>query len=301
MIKHLIFRAVSYIPSGKVLTYGTAARLAGVKSPRLIGNVLHQNTDPKKNPCHRVVNAQGGLALNYAFGGEAEQRRKLQSEGISFIRQKVNLSKHLWKPHRLLCLFFKLLRRYGEPGPWPWFDALSPHSKEEIAIGAILTQNVSWRNVEQAMENLRGEKANTLDGIYRLFTKDQQKLKKLIKPAGFYNQKALYLWEFTKFIILNFKSLTAFFKLPLDEARLQLLAVRGIGPETADTILLYSGEKPIFIIDAYTKKLVKHYRFKKSNLTYQVLQDFFAFNLPKNVRLYQDYHALIVKKGKERG
>lgn len=301
MTKNLIFRAISYIPIGRVLTYGDAARLAGVKSPRLIGNVLHQNIDPKKIPCHRVVNVQGGLALNYAFGGEAEQRRKLQEEGGSFIRQKIDLREHLWKPHRLLGLFFQLLRHYGEPGPWPWFGAVSRHSREEIAIAAILTQHVSWRNVEQAMENLRGEKANTLDGIYRLFTKDQQKLKRLIKPAGFYNQKALYLWEFTKFIILNFKSLPAFFKLPLEQGRLRLLAVRGIGPETADTILLYVGRKPVFVIDAYTKKLVKHYRFKKSGLTYQGLQDFFTANLPKDARLYQDYHALIVKWGKERG
>jgi endonuclease-3 related protein len=197
-----------------------------------------------------------------------------------------------------LPLFFQLLRQYGEPGPWPWFGSGHRHTPEEIAIGAILTQNVSWRNVEIAINNLRQAKLNNLPRICQLgVQKNQKKLKQLIRPAGFYNQKAKYLFEFSKFITENFGSLSYFFKQSIPTARGQLLKVHGIGPETADTILLYVGAKPIFVIDAYTKKFIKHHRLRQ-NLQYHILQKFFMDNLPKNAKLYQDYHALIVKWGK---
>ena len=303
----LIFKAAIFIPRGKVLTYGELAQLSGVKSPRAVGSILHQNTDSKKIPCHRVVNSKGQLAKRYAFGGERAQRMKLKGEGVRFFAkqgnrsqnsQKVDMAQSLWQPHQLLKIFFQLLRKYGEPGHWPWFGTGEAHTQEEIAIGAILTQNVSWRNVELAIDNLRRAGVNNLQGIYQLGKKNSQKgLKKFIRPAGFYNQKAGYLFAFSQFIVKNFGSLHHFLKTPLSTARQQLLKVRGIGPETADTILLYAGKKPIFVIDAYTKRFAEYHHLSQ-NLKYDALQNFFMDNLPKELNFYQDYHALIVKWGK---
>jgi endonuclease-3 related protein len=254
------------------------------------------------------VNSQGCVAKQYGFGGAKAQRFKLQSEKVKFAGKKgerVDLSFSLWRPHQLLYLFFKLLRQYGEPGPWPWFGQDAPHTSEEIAIGAILTQNTSWRNVELALENLRRAKLNNLRGIYQMGVengeKGQRELKELIRSAGFFNQKAEYLIAFTTFIIKNFGGLCYFFKQSLNSARQQLLKVRGIGPETADTILLYAGNQLIFVIDGYTKRFIQHHNLGQlgQNLRYDILQEFFIINLPHNVKLYQDYHALIVKWGKE--
>ena len=305
--KNLIFRATCYIPKSKVLTYGGLAQLTGLKNPRAVGTILHQNSNPKKIPCHRVVNAQGRLAKKYAFGGESAQMAKLKKEGVEFVAvggkrsknsKKVNLACCLWQPHQLLKLFFRLLRQYGEPGHWPWFGTGYRHTPEQIAIGAILTQNVSWRNVEIALDNLRQARVNNLSGIYQLgVQKSQKKLKQLIRPAGFYNQKAKYLFEFSRFITEKFGSLSHFFKQSFTTARRQLLKIYGIGPETADTILLYAGNKPIFVIDAYTAKFIEHYGLCQ-DLKYKTLQKFSMDNLPKDAKLYQDYHALIVKWGK---
>jgi len=294
----IIYKITSFIPKGKVSTYTSLADLSGVKSPRLVGNLLHQNLDPEKIPCHRVVNSSGLVAINYAFGGVGEQIRKLREEGVGIIGKKVNLSKHLWQPNKVLVLYFDLLKQYGAPGLWPWFGGDKPHTREEIALGAILTQNTNWRNVKAALGNLREEGAITIKQIYHLGRGDFEKLKVLIRPSGFYNQKAERLFSFSKYIIENFQGLENFFELPLRQAREKLLTIKGIGKETADTILLYAGEKPIFVIDNYTVKFVKAYNLSETT-AYDSLQKLFITSLPKNAKVYQEYHALIVRWGKE--
>lgn len=94
--KEKILEVVSLIPRGKVVTYGSLAKLSGIKSPRVVGNILHKNLDPEKTPCHRVVNRQGAVAINFAFGGAKEQIKKLENEGVAFADGRVDLLKHLW-------------------------------------------------------------------------------------------------------------------------------------------------------------------------------------------------------------
>jgi endonuclease-3 related protein len=244
------------------------------------------------------------MAVKYAFGGVKEQRRRLQRERVVFENGRVNLGKYAWIPGKTPLLYFDLLKTYGEPGPWPWSpSSLSslgqvPATREEIAIGAILTQNTNWKNVEKALENLKKEGVCTIKEINNLGKANFGKLKFLIKPTGFYNQKATYLCSFCEYVVKNFKTLGEFFKLPVSKGRQELLKLVGIGKETADTILLYGGNKAVFVVDAYTKRFAKR-RKLETGLDYDNLQKFFTENLPKDKKLYQDYHALIVKWGKE--
>ena len=297
--KKTVYKITSQIPRGKVATYGIIAKLSGTASPRAVGGLLHKNPDPKKIPCHRVVNSKGEVAENFAFGGKRGQIERLRREGVEINGGGLDLTKHLWHPNQLFLMYTGLLKKYGEPGPWPWWGQGKPHHREEIAFGAILTQNTSWRNVEKALENLKKEKVCTIRGIYKMGEADCHKLKTLIRPAGFYNQKADYLYGFCKYVVENAKSLENFFKSPVDVARERLLNLRGIGKETADTILLYVGDKPVFVIDAYTKRFVEKHKLK-TNLNYDDLQNFFTKNLPQEVDFYQDFHALIVRWAKDK-
>ena len=313
----LVYHLVSLIPKGKVLTYGKAAEILSLQSPRLVGRILHHNKNPKKIPCHRVVFADGGFSRNYAFGGLKGQYLKLKGEGVEFYlendrdqdRIKVDLGKSLWQINDVLKLYFFLLKKFGFAGPWPWFGNGPPSSKEEIIIESILTQNTSWKNVEKAMKNLKRENLNTLSSIYLFGKKDIEGLKKLIRPAGFYNQKGERLFLIAKFIIENYKNLENFSKLSLQKAQEELLKQKGVGKETADTILLYALEKPIFVVDKYTQRFAEKYFFdslKKQHerikilKNYDLLQKFFMENLPSDVFLFQNYHALIVEWGKRK-
>ncbi len=312
--KDLVYQLVSFIPQGKVLTYGQIAKFLGVKSARTIGQILHQNPQPNNIPCHRVVFSDGSLSKKYAFGGKKEQEKKLKEEGVNFyhlrdclLDRKVVLEKSQWWPTKVLRRYFYLLKKFGSPGLWPWFSNDNPHTKEEIVIGSILTQNTQWVNVEKALKNLRKRKINSLSAIYQLGKKDLSSLKQLIRPSGFYHQKGERLFALTKFIIEDYRGLKKLSQLPLKSIRERLLSVKGIGEETADTILLYALEKPIFVIDAYTRRFVDEY-FKKEislnnnqikKISYQPYQKFFMDNLPTNLQLFQDYHALIVRWGKE--
>lgn len=312
--KKLVYQLVSLIPKGKVITYGQISKFLRINSPRLVGQILHKNPAPKNIPCHRVVFSDGRLSKNYAFGGERAQMEKLKKEGIAFLKARalydrtthVNLKKHQFRLSKALKLYFQLLKKFGEPGPWPWFqsgvrrDGQGPkRTKEEIVIGAILTQNTNWRNVEKALNNLRDQGINTLAETYQLGKKDLKQLRQLIRPSGFYNQKGERLWRLAQFIIKDYKSLNNFLKLPIKKARSLLLSLKGVGEETADTILLYALDKPIFVIDAYTRRFVEKYKLIKV-VGYNQLQKYFIDNLPENVKLFQDYHALIVRWGKER-
>ncbi len=221
--------------------------------------------------------------------------------------RKVNLRQSQWQLTKVLRRYFFLLENFGQPGPWPWFGQDTPHTEDEIVIGAILTQNTNWGNVEKALANLRENKANSLEAVYSLGKRDLNRLKQLIRSSGFYNQKGERLFSAAKFIIENYRNLKKLSSLPLWKVREQLLSIKGIGEETADTILLYAAEKPIFVIDAYTRKFIDEYFKAEQSLfsrrkmvPYGNLQKFFMDNLPTNVKLFQDYHALIVKWGKEK-
>jgi endonuclease-3 related protein len=192
--------------------------------------------------------------------------------------------------NELLAIYHTLLSFFGEQGWWP---ADTPF---EVVVGAILTQNTAWRNVEQAIENLKGEGVLTprsLQGV------DESRLAELIRPAGYYNLKARRLKSLMEFLAGGYGgNLTRMFCEPLATLREKLLAVNGIGPETADSILLYAGEKPIFVIDAYTKRILSRHGMIADGASYGDIQELFMRNLPQDVSLYKEYHALLVRLAK---
>lgn len=208
-----------------------------------------------------------------------------------------NRLKNKLKMNLLEEIYNKLKRKYKKnQKQWEiWCKRKkTKKEREEIIIGSILTQRTNWNNVEKAMENLKKAKINSLEKIYKL---GRKKLSLLIKPAGFYKTKANYLFNLAKFIIKNYGNIEKMKKEKTEILREKLLKLKGIGPETADSILLYALDKPIFVIDEYTKRLVKKYKLTK-NFSYSFLQKLFQENLPQDLNLYQNFHALIVIDGK---
>lgn len=197
--------------------------------------------------------------------------------------------------NKIYRLYLSLLKKYGKPRPWPWKDGIEPSTPFEICIGSILTQNTNWKNVEQAISNLKSSGALTVE---KLVSVESGELENYLRPSGFYRQKAERVKNFCQYLLKNYGGkLEELFKRERSELRKELLTLKGIGPETADTILLYAGKKPIFVIDEYTRRFVKYHNLTP-NLSYDGLQRFFMNNLPKSVKIYEDYHALIVKDGK---
>ncbi len=195
--------------------------------------------------------------------------------------------------------YLSLLEKYGKPEEFwrKWRkEKKTRQDREKIVLGAILTQRTNWKNVEMALNNLKNAKVISFKDIYCL---GKKRLTLLIKPSGFYKQKAERIHRFCKFIVKNYETLEKFFKQDLATCREELLKLSGIGPETADSILLYAGQKPIFVIDEYTRRFVKKHKIS-NNLSYNYLQDLFQKNLPKNIKIYQDFHALIVLEGKQK-
>jgi len=190
-------------------------------------------------------------------------------------------------------LYKELKRKYGMPeGQWKLWCRRPKieREREEVIIGAILTQRTNWKNVELALNNLKKAKINSLKSILRL---GEKRLAPLIRPSGFYQTKANYLFHLVEFILRNYGNLEKMRKANLKELRKQLLKLKGIGSETADSILLYALDKTVFVVDEYTRRLVKE-RGLVDNLSYAFLQKLFEKNLRKDFRLYQDFHALIV-------
>jgi len=201
--------------------------------------------------------------------------------------------------NKIIKLYEKLLKLYGQPeGQWKlWCKRpKSIRQREEVIIGAILTQRANWKNVMLAIDNLKKAKIGTLSGVYKLGLKNKNKLADLIKPSGFYKQKADYLLEMAGFFKKS-GGIEKVRKIELKEFREKLLDLHGVGPETADSILLYGLDKPIFVIDEYTRRLVKKEKLAR-DLSYDHLQKLFESNLPRDFALYQDFHALIVINGK---
>jgi endonuclease III related protein len=177
-------------------------------------------------------------------------------------------------------LYIKLYNHFSLQHWWP---ASSKNKQFEIIIGTILTQNTSWKNVEKAISNLRENNALNRESIQNL---PKTKLAQLIKPSGYFNQKAKKL-----------KLLIEFLNSKKPVTRDSLLSIWGIGPETADSILLYAFNKPYFVIDSYTKRIMNRLGFKESS--YEELQSLFTSNLPKDYKIYNEYHALLVRLGKD--
>lgn len=187
--------------------------------------------------------------------------------------------------------FDALLAHYGPPKWWPAATSF------EVMIGAILTQNTSWKNVEKAIHNL---KVYDLLDARKIHELDQDTLAMAIKPAGTYNLKAARLKGFVAWFLERFDGdLERMKRSSPDRLREELLEVKGIGPETADAILLYALGMPVFVVDAYTHRLLTRHELAMDEATYDDLKEYFERNLPKDANLYNDFHALIVSVGKE--
>ncbi len=186
----------------------------------------------------------------------------------------------------LMKIYNKLFEMYGEKVNGGWWPVLNERNKKfEIIVGAILTQNTSWKNVQRALDKLNDARLLDAEKILKI---EEEKLKELIKSAGFYNQKARRLKVAAEFFLNN--------ENPLRE---DFLKLKGIGKETADSILLYAYDKPVFVIDAYTKRMFSCLLKKQSinmNLeTYDEWQNFFHCSLAKNADLFKKFHGLIVE------
>ncbi|MBI3404311.1 MAG: endonuclease III domain-containing protein [Acidobacteria bacterium] len=178
-------------------------------------------------------------------------------------------------------------------GPQSWWPARTPF---EVIVGAILTQNTSWTNVEKAITNLRREKLLTPGAIECIPT---PRLARLIRSSGYFRQKAKKLKAFVTFLRREFRgSLRKMFSLPTEKLRELLLAVHGIGPETADSILLYAAKKPAFVVDAYTKRVLLRHGIITEKTNYEETRALFENSLPHDVQLFNEYHALLVQVGK---
>lgn len=187
--------------------------------------------------------------------------------------------------HQVLLEFYELLHW------WPG------ESKLEIMVGAILTQNTNWKNVSKAIQKLKEE---GLLNISALLLISEESLGKLIKPCGYYNLKARRLKNFINFLYCKFSgSVEKLFKTDWQILREELLKVNGIGPETADSILLYAGEKPVFVVDAYTKRIFSRHGYLSGKENYLEIQHFFMTHLPSDHSLYNEFHAQLVMVGKD--
>ena len=179
-------------------------------------------------------------------------------------------------------------------GPMKWWPAKTPF---EVIVGAILTQNTAWTNVKLALANLRRERLLNPRAMARA---PQPKLARLIRPSGYFRQKAKKLKAFLEFLEGEYDgSSKRMFATPTAALREKLLAVHGIGPETADSILLYAGRHPIFVVDAYTKRLLSRHSVISERASYDEVQQLFMRHLPADDAHFNEYHALIVNVGKK--
>jgi endonuclease-3 related protein len=184
-----------------------------------------------------------------------------------------------------------LYRRFG---PQHWWPGDTPF---EITVGAILTQNTNWGNVERAIANLKMARVLSPRKLYAL---PEKKLAGLIRPSGYFNVKAKRLRAFLSLLCGKYRgSLKRLFRLPLAELRAELLSVNGIGEETADSIILYAAEKPTFVVDAYTRRILSRHGLCRPKAGYAEVKEVFESQLEPDVEIFNEYHALLVRLGKE--
>ncbi|MEW6109999.1 MAG: endonuclease III domain-containing protein [Nitrospirota bacterium] len=191
----------------------------------------------------------------------------------------------------LMKIYGKLFRTFG---PQNWWPGDTPF---EVAVGAILTQNTNWANVEKAIENIKKAGALSPDALHDMH---RDELASLIRPAGYFNIKAKRLKHFISFLIDEYSgSMKKMRKEKLPIIREKLLSVNGIGPETADSIILYALEKPVFVIDAYTRRVLSRHNIMDHDSSYNEFQGLFHKGLKEDAVLYNEYHALFVRLAKE--
>ena len=179
-------------------------------------------------------------------------------------------------------------------GTTHWWPGDTPY---EICLGAILTQNTAWTNVEKAIANLKHEKLLTPK---RLLAADTDTLEAALRPSGYFRQKAIRVRLFTQHLVDHYgASVARMAKRPLEELRPELLSLKGIGPETADDILLYACDKPVFVVDTYTRRIFSRHGLVPENIKYEDLQAFVEKNLAAKVAYFKEYHGLIVWTGKD--
>ncbi len=183
------------------------------------------------------------------------------------------------------------MARYGPQHWWPAQESF------EVIVGAILTQSAAWGNVEKAIANLKAAKALSLKTLRKL---SPSEVGRLIRPCGYYNAKALKLKSFAHWLDEYYNdNLGKLFANNVDLTRQQLLSIYGIGPETADSIILYAANKPIFVIDAYTRRIISRIGLAPDSNSYPAYQALFMDNLPADTRLFNEYHALLVCLAKD--
>jgi endonuclease-3 related protein len=189
----------------------------------------------------------------------------------------------------LLDLYSRLHRAFG---PRHWWPGDSPF---EVVVGAILAQNTAWRNVKKAIGNLKARNFLAPDALYNLPVQD---LASVIRPAGYYNIKARRLKHFVEFLFRESGGdLGRLLARDFGALRSGLLSVNGIGPETADSILLYAGNKPTFVVDTYTKRILFRHGLMPEEASYDEVRDFFMDSLEPDAAMFNEYHALLVHLG----
>ena len=190
----------------------------------------------------------------------------------------------------LMAVYHKLYKAYGPRHWWPGETSF------EVMVGAILTQNTSWRNVEKAIQRLKAKGVLNPQGIFYL---RRSQLASLIKSSGYYRIKADRLKSFMGFLFEEYDGdLKRMKRARLVELRTKLLGVKGIGPETADSILLYGLKKPVFVVDAYTRRVLSRHGVISEEASYEEIQKLFMMHLPLDEKLFNEYHALFVQAGK---
>lgn len=192
---------------------------------------------------------------------------------------------------RLMQMFENLLAHFGPQRWWP------AETELEMMVGAVLTQNTNWKNVEKALMNLKKE--NVLS-LHKLSTLSTSEVAALIRPAGYFNIKAKRLKNLIDFIVEHYQAeLSLFLKEETQALREGLLSVRGIGPETADSILLYAVRRPVFVVDTYTHRIMTRHGMTDEQMSYHELQALFMDHLPEDTALFNEFHALLVNTGKD--
>ncbi|MCG6916155.1 MAG: endonuclease III domain-containing protein [Deltaproteobacteria bacterium] len=192
--------------------------------------------------------------------------------------------------HRLSEIYDLLLQAYG---PQKWWPAESPF---EVMVGAVLTQNTNWQGVEKAIANLKGSNLLKPDKLQALSTEE---LAGLIKPAGYFNLKARRLQNLIEFLTETYAGdLETMDQVETGQLRKELLKINGVGPETADSILLYALQRPVFVVDTYTYRVMNRHGLIGEEVSYDELQGLFTQHLPLDKTLFNQYHALLVRVGK---
>ncbi len=235
---------------------------------------------------------RGSSRNNLYYYGQVDMKRKSKvscfpcqgNKGMEMLLSSVT-------GQRLMAMFDILLDHFGHQRWWPGDSAF------EMMVGAILTQNTNWKNVEKAIENLKFE---NLLSVKAMRTMSLQDLAEEIRPAGYYNIKAGRLKNLINFIWQKHKGdLVYLLNQEPHVLREQLLSVKGIGPETVDSILLYAARHPVFVIDTYTYRILNRHEMVGNEVSYDDLQELFMHHLPEDATLFNEFHALIVKTGKE--